>query len=158
MVKIKFFSSLVAVILIATLSVGLTSCCKDKKEPEPDLSGAEIMGKWYTVDKKSGLEFMADNTYSYKTENETVNGLFKIKERENGTYSLDHYVGEKIITYTYDAILYKMLASGSNVYDQLWVYNTDSVHFPSRHIVVHFYSGNKLVQNSGGFMRDMNEY
>ena len=75
---------MVAVFLIATISIGFPSCGKDKIEPEPDLSGERIMGKWYKfpVDKRYGLEFKTDNTFPYKTESESINGLYKIKEKE----------------------------------------------------------------------------
>jgi hypothetical protein len=130
------------------MSIGFTSCSKDK-EPEPDNS-REIMTRWfYRVVKPDGanylyfLEFKRDGTYSYDTENgETINGMYKITQSEKVTSFkwINHFAEEDINTSS--ATLFKMSASGSNVFDQLWVYYC----FEGGFLVIHLYSSNELVQ------------
>ena len=154
----KLFANVMMVaILITAMSFGLMSC-GENKEPEPDLSATEILGRWYNVktsenytDRRYYLEFTVDGTYYYVTENETINGLYKITEKETVTLTtLSPYIttdgiyGEETITY--DAILHKIMVSGSSVFDQLWVYSFNLVGgWNSGNLTVHLYSGNKLV-------------
>ena len=84
-----------AVILIVALSVWFTSCRKVSEEPEPDLLCADIIGKWYNgfipernIHAGYVLEFRTDGTYSCITENETINGMFRITEKEKTTTTL----------------------------------------------------------------------
>jgi len=150
----KIFSTMLAV-LIAAMGVGFTSC-RDNKEPEED-SLRLIIGKWTLRGAQSfysnyDLEFIEDGTYSYVTENETINGNYKITGTEKTTCDIFNlWTGE--YGETIDATLYKMLASGSNVFDQLWVYYYVSAYGYSQ-LVVHLYSGNELVQKLGVCIRD----
>ena len=136
--------------------------CGDKKEPEPDLSIWEISGLWYytemiwpiTLNRGHYFEFKTDNTYSYVTENETVNGIFRIKEREQTAYSfifINGYNEEVLVTYD-NVTLYKILVSGSNDYDQLWLYRFTMSDLPAN-LAVHIYSGNELVQILNVFVK-----
>ena len=155
-------------VLIVAMSIGLTSCSQDaQKEPKPDLSSDPIIGKWYQwfqyigLDTKYYIEFKRDGTYSYVIENETMAGNYKIIETEKtmiiNTYSWGEWYD--FITETKlnnvegvslsDATLLKMLASGSNVFDQLWVYAYSS----GGSLSVHLYSGNKRVRILGSFSK-----
>jgi len=142
-------------VLIAAMIVWFASCNKDKKEPDPDLSFNNLLGTWYFTEMISPehsnanffITFKPDNSYSYVNENETINGIFKIKEKvEQMQYSFV-YVNDKNVatTYTYNATLYKMLASGGRDFDQMWLYHFESTNM-SRFMAVHFYSGNELVK------------
>jgi hypothetical protein len=110
--KIKKISML-AVIMAVTINVGFTSCSEEKKEPEPpDISVAPLMKKWYRFFDGSShtnmyLEFEPNGSYSYVNEDETVNGNYRIKKKEKGTYNLELYNG--VIYENYNATLYKMI-------------------------------------------------
>jgi len=151
-----------AALLIAAISVGFTSCSKDNKEPQPD--PGIIMGKWHLnftsegdlVDTSYYLEFKRDNTYSYMTENETFNGMYKIIETEKITQTIvEKYIelgGTEILERTYDrdTTVFKMLVSGSSDFDQLWVYAFISSGLNVQ-ISISIYSNNNLVQDLGSF-------
>ena len=168
MKKIKFFSMMVAVLIVA-MSVGFTSCSKDNEEPEGDYS-FYLMGNWYCNlynnhtgwgETVASLTFNADGTYSYNIygeysynidrtyvyvpENErSIEGMYNIVESKKTTLVLYELDGTKL---EYDATLFKMLASGSSVFDQLWVYalSEGGIQF-----FVHLYSKNELVQELWG--------
>ena len=157
--KTKIFSMLVT-ILIVTMIFGLTFCSKDNQEPkQPDLQDL-IIGKWFSIshemtglldNTKYSFDFKSSKKYSYVVANETFNGDYKIVGQEKTTCDIYNlYTGE--YAETIDATLFKMLASGSNVYDQLWVYYLSSRN--SKQAVVRLYSGNSLVQNLGVFSKD----
>jgi len=89
-------------------------------------------------------------------ENETINGVYTIIESREGTFNIRSFnaiapVYELVIE-NCDATLFKMQASGSSVFDHLWVYHFYTYNI-LEHIVVHLYAGNILVQNLGGFRR-----
>jgi len=145
--KKTIFFSMLAAVLIGAMSMGFSSYSSDN---EPDLTNPSdaIMGKWY-YDTRYYLEFKRDNTYSYVTEKGTINGLYKIREIEKTTLtSTDSYIEDGNVverTTTYEANLLKMLVSGSDVYDNFWVYEYKSV-IGTKQLMVHLYSGDKLVQ------------
>ena len=154
---------MLAAVLIGAMSVGFSSCSKDLKEPEPDLL-SKMLCKWYLRDvdeeyhlvETLAVEFKTDNTYSYVTENGTVNGMYKITESEKASFNtvscLDGFGNEAISTYE-EIILIKMLASGSSDYDKMWVHVCTYKYTVSgvgeefgKSLVIHFYSGNQLVK------------
>jgi len=142
MKQTKIFNSTIVAFLIAAMIVGIPSC--SKKEPEPVLSVELIMGKWYRNMVSEGcsyeFEFKTDGTYSYLTENELINGYYRIIESKKATYVFGDSVED-------DSYLFKMLVSGSSIFDQLWVYRIQR-----RVIGVEIYSSNELVQNIGFFI------
>ena len=156
MKKSKIYSMMAAV-LIAAMSVGFMSCSKDEKKPEQDDSRV-IMSKWfYRIIASDGtnyiyrLEFKRDGTYSYDTENnETINGIYRISQSEKVTSFkwINHYGNEDINPQ--DATLYKILASGSSVFDRMNVYYASG-----GFLVIHLYSVNELVQILPAFSRDI---
>jgi len=158
--------SLMVAVLIAAISIGLTSCNKeDDKEPEIDLSGKTLTGRWYYYfqgsNPKHYFEFNSNGTYSYVSENETINGFFKITEGKKislfqistsryfnfsaGTVLDDVEVGS-----AQETILFNMLASGSNDFDQLRVYVDSS----GKGILVQTYLVNEPVQTLGRFNKN----
>jgi len=143
----KIFNSTIVAFLIAAMIVG---GCSKQKEPELDFP-VFIMKKWQrNMDwegRRYDIEFKTDGTYSYVTENENINGNYRIYESKKATYyynitSVDGDSEE-------DAYLYKMLVSGSSVFDQMWVY---IVH-ENTQIAIEIYSGNEIVQNIGMLWR-----
>ena len=179
MKQTKNFSMMVAILIVA-MSVGFTSCSKDKEEPEVDYSFV-IMGNWYCTtargERVASLTFNRDGTYSYNIYGEysyniidqtsvyvpvneiNINGLYNIVESKKITMS------DTIVSYTnpegilveeietYDATLFKMLASGSSVFDQLWVYFRNTKGQRPESLNVHLYSKNEHVQELWGFGR-----
>ena len=155
----KIVCIMLAVMIIASI-IGFTSCKDKGKEPDPDqdISSKDILGKWTKwnagagVDPMHFLEFKTDGTYSYVAKNETINGIYKIteQEKEKGTYTVLVYNPELEANQPgtiYHRILYKMLVSGSNVYDRLWVYYQSAGITNPANIYVQLYSGNELIQN-----------
>ena len=124
--KTYFFSALMAVVLIAVLSVGFPSCGKVNEGPEPDdISAEPLMRKWWVnaplisgADSRYYLEFKKDGTYSYVAEYETINGMYRITEKEKGTYNILG-INDMLIE-NQDATLFKMMVSGSSSFEQ-WV-------------------------------------
>ena len=168
---------MIAAVLIAAMSIGFTSCSKDEKEPEPDLS-SKIMGKWYQrevteeglVLERVAVEFKTDNTYSYLTENGTVNGMYKISESGKASFNTVSFIngfGDESISIPYEEIiLVKILASGRNDYDKMWVHvctfkypvsgNDNRIREElGTSLVIHFYSGNQLVKLSRLFFKNL---
>ena len=153
-------------VLIAAMSMGFTSCSKDdNKEPKPDISSEPVIGKWYYfvaghTDTRYFIEFKANGSYSYVMENETIEGNYKITDSEKTIvfytwmgWQLYDYITETFLydvegTDIYDATLLKMLASGSSVFDQLWVYASSG-----GSLSVHLYSGSERVSILGGFTK-----
>ena len=139
--------SIMACVLIVAISIGFTSC-DDNKEPKlPDISEEPLMKTWYRfygqIIEGYTLKFKADKTYSHSTENETINGIYQITEKEKGTFNvtlLDGNVHE--LKY---ATLYKMLASGSNNYNKMWVYYTHDHMMKVSTLNVYLYLDDKLV-------------
>ena len=143
--------NMMAAVLIAAMSIGFTSC-KDNKEPEQEvyLSGAILMARpWHQQGTNSGavvFELNRDGTYSYVTKDETINGIYRITEAKKGTFDITWYnsILESELTFTEEAFLYKILVSGSNDFDTLWIY------FPHKRIAaqlfVHLYSGNERIK------------
>ena len=133
------FKYLITVVALATaMSVVITSCSKDDKESVADDSYLIIGEKWltsnYIAEGTYSIEFKIDHTY--KSENPKLgnaDGNFRIYETlRNQEITMDDNV--------LNTTLFKMLASGSTVYDQIWVY-----HFDKYCIVVEFYSNNELL-------------
>ena len=167
-----------AAVLLTVMSVGLTSC-KDEKEPEPEISSAPLMGKWYNTFNADGdlepfkhdtcppshtdfptqtyfFEIRTDGSFTYDNEHETINGDYTIIESSEGTFNIKSFnaiapIYESVIE-NCDATLFKMQTSGSSAFDQVWVYHFYSYNI-LEHIVVHLYSGNILVKNLGGFRK-----
>jgi len=63
-------------------------------------------------------------------------------------------LGEEV-TFTSEATLYKMLASGGSVYDKLWMYYTGSAGWGER-LNVYLYSGNEFVKILDTYRRNDN--
>jgi len=149
----KLFANVMMVaILIVAMSVGLMSCSNDNKEEpeeEPDLSW-RILGKWHQAFTDNILEIKEDGTYSltglfpeYGNKYLSVNGIYRIVESKESTVELldiTRAPGE-----IFDANLYIMNVSGSDVFDQLWIYNFISTADTSQ-LAIHLYSGNECVQ------------
>ena len=208
----KHFFSMIAVALVAAISVGFISCNKDDDKVEPDYSRL-LLGKWENgfIDSESHLvtqsmfEFKYNNTYNYKNLNESFEGDYRITENKKkeylyiwdsylkvdsliryyeiadqirweweivdgnivytdstfmfGDYWIDYYdSGSFTYSYTYDstvivhdttiykdAIFFKILASGSNDFDQLeaW-YIQSGNNFPS--LGLYFYSSKDFLE------------
>jgi len=162
----KIYGMIVA-ILIAAISIGFASCSKDKKEPvlgpEWYLGGKYLkLGSYGSFDREHFFQFKAtDKTYSYVNKNETINGMFKITSEEKTTYNYTLYgfpPPTTEIIRTEEVTLYKMLASGSNLYDKIWVYYCPKLLYTpinnSDAISVHLYQGDKLVQIIENFLRE----
>jgi len=139
------------VVLPAAMSIGFSSCNKEDKSVVDD--SWRIMGKWYNyhpegyLDTRYFLEFKADGTYSYVTPNENINGDYKIVERQE----LSLLISEEF-NIVVDAIQYKLLASGSSAFDELWLYNYYYSKSPG--LLVHLYAKKELVQELRGFSRN----
>lgn len=133
----KIFFNIIVVALASTSSIGFTSCNKNDKEVDllevsPDL----IMGIWHHYDDLNycGIKFSEDGTYSFEDQNRNVNGIYGITERKKMTHE---DTGRPYY-------LYKMLVSGSDEFDQLWVrYSFYGFSTPS--ISVSFYSNNEQL-------------
>ena len=145
----KSFFSIMVVAIAAILYVGLTACSKDKDDVVADASYL-IRYKWVNVlnhdtghyDLHYGLEFKYYGTYSYITPSESVAGNYRIIEFQKST-GVINYTGLDGNEHEreYDGALFKILASGSNNFDQMWVY-----HIKNDWIIVHFYSNNIIVE------------
>ena len=142
-------------VLMAAMSVGLTSCSKDdNKEPEIEISSAPIMGKWYYVvegqiDTRYYIEFKTDNKFSYSSFNSeigTISGDYEIISAEKVTFT--SFLSEdspgvyvEIPTIVYDATLFKMKISEIKGYSHLWVYH----YYPSQsgdgYLIVRSFNG-----------------
>ena len=156
--KIQTYSTIAAILIVVT-GIWFTSCSDDIKIPEQDPLSS-IMGKWYNtitdghIDTRYYIELKADGTYSYVSENETINGFYKITEIKEKTLILFNiFTGEDADTGV-DATLFKMMASGSNDFDQLWVY----IHNNKSSLAVHLYLGNERVQRLQPFMRNSDDF
>ena len=130
MKQINFFNMMVAVLILA-MSVGFASCSKDNEEPEPDKDySGYLIGKWrwYRSDINfvvTSLEFKADGTYSFEYAGfGSSDGYYRITEQHPNTklsYEVDGY------SYEYNnTILFKMIVSGNNLFDEWWVYYNSS--------------------------------
>ena len=148
--KTKNFSIKMLAVLTAAIIFGFMSCKDDdNKEPEEVGFSYLLIGKWYFLfdqDTKYYIEFKTDGTYSFVNENETINGNYRIIERiEDTTYY------SELNNPVYDTSMFKMLASGSNSIDQMWVYHMNYLNNPL--ITIHFYFHNELVKDLGSFRR-----
>ena len=169
MKQTKIFSMMAAV-LITAMSIGFTSCSKDSEPEDPLLY---LWGWWVisTYDESgkpiyTWLGFKRDNTYTYeKTGNQTIDGMFRVTAIEKTT--VNHLESEIkpdgnviYVPRTLDAYLFKMLASGSSVFDQMWVYsfqvkcNVNGIDTEIGALNVQFYSGNEHLQEQKYYMRD----
>ena len=128
----KIFFSIMAVALAATMCVGVMSCGEDKKEkPEIDYS-FHIRGIWKSFPGYA-IEFTTNGTYSFENlELGSGSGNFRIFETQPSKVS------------DYDATLIKLLVSGNNSFDQIWVYHF-RVSTGTAHISVEFYANNELL-------------
>ena len=144
----KLFYSIMAVVLVATMCIGFTSCSKDEKPEEVDLSPL-IMKKWryYRMTPCNYIEFKSNGTYIYETPNGIIEGNYRITETQN---TKTGYYNTFDMTYLEsDATLFKMLVSGSRDFDQLWVYyyrNELSYIQNSFQINVDIYANNELKE------------
>ena len=136
------------VVMIATISVWFTACSKEDK-PDEDYLKSKIIGeKWYefllcTIDNY--IVFRENGTYTCKVEALTIGELHLDAMNVNGMYSIKEI--EETTLNERKATLFKMLASGSSDFDQIWVYfyTLNS----SDYIGVDFYSGNERVRSRG---------
>jgi len=142
MKKIKIISIL-AVAMAVTISVGLTSCSKDKTTTVEVDKLSLIQGRWYNHLQGYRIEFRKDLTYYY--ENSIVGkgeGNYKLLESIED-YELRFSSGD-----VFNTTLFKLLASGSFFdFDQIWVYYRSS----NQHIVVEFYAGDELLPDDKKF-------
>ena len=125
----KFLNAMLAV-LMAAMSVGLTSCSKDDNK-EPELSSELIIGKWYCTytsgqyDTRYYLEFKTDKTYSYVSENLTINGAYQIiaiEKREIIEMNFVDSLNINELGKTYDATQLK-IRTPNDVFDGMQVYH-----------------------------------
>jgi hypothetical protein len=161
--KTKFIS-MMAALLIGAMSMGFSSCSKDEKKEEKvpvDL----LWGKWnyYRLnsegifDKGYFLLFNPDNTYSYMNEKETINGMYRITASEKIKMEMSY--GDE--TRSVDASFYKILVSGSDVFDRMCIYHYRSLYpvYNSNYELVYnfrllfeIYSGDDLIETRGADM------
>ena len=148
---------IMAAVLLTSMIIGFVSCGKENQKPEEqDLSCADLMGKWAkwithdVIEPLHFIEFKPNGTYSYVNANETINGFYKVTEKEKGIYDLlvyNPFDGNEYFS-KFDGTLYKMNVSGSNVYDRMFVYflveTRAEVYY---YIYIQLYSGDNLVQN-----------
>jgi len=149
----NILTRLLSILITTTISIGVLSC-KDGKLPEPEISDTLIMGgKWclffyreniWQEDIRYYVEFEENGNYSYVTENENIHGIFRIKEKEKTT-SFTYISRDNEVTLDGNGTLFKMMASGSNSYDNLWVHHR-SVEGTER-LIIRFYSGNNHIQD-----------
>ena len=149
------------VVMIATISVWFTACSKDDK-PDEDYLKSKIIGKkWYcyNLNPEDYISFREDGTFTCKVEATAFGGIYYDGMNINGMYSIREI--EETELDGKKTTLFKMLASGSNDFDQLWVYHfinrTDIIGISTYYIAVSFYSGNEFFRglafsdNAGGF-------
>jgi len=161
-VKTTKIFRMMAVVLIAAMCAGVTSC-KEKKEPEPDYTNWMLHGTWtrynmvYGGDYDRGCTITFDigkESYSFTFDNKTIDGMIKIKEKEQTTYSWIFVNYENVeITHTSEATLFKILVSGSNEFDQLWVYKFWGTQNFLGYIAVHLYYGNERLRIFENFLK-----
>jgi hypothetical protein len=132
---------MITVAIFVTISVGFTACSKDNKEVDPiEIDSRYLFGQWSFSSEFNGymiIEFRKDGTYSFEDINGTVDGIYGVTESKQTKDEEGR-----------SAVLYKMLVSGSNEFDQFLVYYY-TYNSPPRHINVHFYLDNKFVQYWG---------
>ena len=126
------------VVLATAMCVGVTSCSKDNDKPIVD-DNTLIIGKWkcaYYLEEGFfnfyRIEFNADATYYYENP--------KLGSGE-GNYRIYETIKNQKVTVVdeiYNSTLFKMHASGSNIFDQIWVYHYGA-------ITVEFYSNNERL-------------
>lgn len=140
-----------AVVFVATMCVGFTSCSKDK-EPEFVDTGILLQRKWGINEYGSttiisSLEFRNDGTYVYIGIDKSFEGNYKILESEKltGVKMIDYFNGLELEV-EFSGTLYKMNVSGSSDFYQWWVYYS-----PTGYIFVDSYSNNEFIQRFGGF-------
>jgi len=137
-------------VLITAMSFGITSCSKDNNE-KPDTS-VYLVKRWESG--FSSLEFKKDGNYSYVTENETVNGNYRVASEEKTTYTkTTTYVRPDGTTFdettTYDATLIRILASGSSVYEELRVLHVEIN--GTRQLKISLYNRGELMEEVSGW-------
>ena len=157
------FLSIMAVALIAMMSVSFASCSKDNKSIDEDLIGSYVIqDKWHSFRYLSSgdiftifiLEFKKDGSYIFdtpslgKTEgNYRITDSIKTKYEYTAHYTWwDFMPSDTIIHHEYDATLFKITVTGSSVFDQFWMY----FYYPNPNgfIQMHFdvYNNNELVK------------
>ena len=161
-VKTTKIYRMMAAVLIVAMSVGLAWSCKEDKEPEPDYTNWKLHGTWTRLDMFYGGNYdrgctitfdIGKESYSFTFDNKTIDGMIKIKEKETTTYSWIFVNYENVeITHTSEATLFKILVSGSNEFDQLWVYHFSTI-FPGPVIAVHLYYGNERLRIFENFLK-----
>ena len=142
MKKIKIISIL-ACVMAVTISVGFTSCSKDKDVVEVDKSHL-IQKKWFNTLQGYRIEFRANSTYSYD-HSKFGSG--------NGNYRISEIIEDQELLFSngevFNTTLFKILANGSDVFYEIWVYY--AVGLPSENIAVEFYSNKGLLQDDMKF-------
>ena len=150
----KYFNAFLTImaVLIAAIIVEFTSCSDDIKIPDQDPLRNIIGKKWYAsiTGPDYYLEFKEDGTYICTLGDETAGGIYYNEMNINGMYSIREIEETTEDDPKYPSTLFKMMVSGSNNFDQLWVYHyivSGDGHVPA--ILVHFYSGNELFRIRG---------
>ena len=129
---------MMAVALVAIISIGLSSCSKDDNSSDKGLlSSSLIKQQLHSYFVIAGdtvtrylLEFKTDGTYIFDTPSlGRTEGNYRITDSIKTKYEyIDHLTFwngvpcDTIIYYEYDATLFKIIVSESNVFDQFWVY------------------------------------
>jgi hypothetical protein len=146
--KMKIFYKIMTVILASTMSVGFISC-SENTEDFVDKTWALIDKHWTNLsndghmDPINGLEFKNDATYFYVTPDKNINGNYRIFEvqKSKGVVISNGRDGSEFEE-NYDGI-YKMVVSGSNDFDQIWVYYVNNYR-----IITHFYHSGELIEKT----------
>ena len=118
------FNSLMLVAMVATMSVGFTSCSKDDDDGSGEVGISTIQRKW-TAQAGATVEFKKDNTVNFVLLNGTTpSGKYTVLDISNTRYEDDK------------AVLFKLdmdqpITIGSTAYQQLYVY-----YYPNNNIVV----------------------
>ena len=148
----KTFFSIMLVAMVATMCVGVTSCSKDNDKPEPDY-GSTIIGRWSYLTHFSSTGFEIRSIIEFRNSGYSFDNL--IFGSGAGDYTiLENQKSKGVISYSangfdyeveYDGVLCKLLVSGSNDFDQMWVYSYQN-DWGRKHIIVEFYAHNERLE------------
>ena len=132
------FLSIMAVTLIAMMSVSFASCSNDDENiDEGILSSDQIMKRWHYYHYISGdtitvylLEFKKNGTYIFDTPSlGKTEGNYRIADSIKTKYEYSEHLTlwnsvpcDTTIHHEYDATLFKIFVSESSIFDQFWMY------------------------------------
>lgn len=121
---------LLATSLLVALSMGFTSCgdeiTNEVVQQEPDNTLELLLGTWQGTGEAEGeiLTFNKDNTYTERSENETLNGTFEYFP--NRYMFVTYYTtdwGEENTIYTVVKITEEELYLNNNGHSDIIIYN-----------------------------------